>query len=311
MIAALAAALTLPACSRHANKTAAVATVDADIESASRPVEGEFSVMAYNLKRFCYDDRDGDGQVNDFKPDAEIQAELSAIQNASPDVLACMEMGDTNAFRRFQDELKARGLTYPHSELLVRPGTATHLALLSRFPIVSRTPITTETFSIGTNVVPVEHGFLCAEIKVNDHYHFKLVAAHLRSKQFAALGQTEMRRNEARLLNKNIRHILRDKSDGNLFVIADLNDTPKSAAVREAIGEPPVLRDLRPADIYGDVWTRAAGPDDSYDRTDYMLCNSNMTREAVAAKCHIMMSKFTALASDHRPLIAVFRSQDL
>jgi endonuclease/exonuclease/phosphatase family metal-dependent hydrolase len=281
-------------------------------EDSFRPSSGEFSVMTYNLNRFSFEDRDGDGQANNFKPDDEIQAEMAIIQGESPDVLACQEMGEAPAFQAFRDELKKRGIEYPHVEHLIRPGTKNHIALLSRFPIVSSTPITNETFTINRENIPVEHGFLCANIRVNDHYQFRIVIAHLKSKRFAESGQTEMRRNEARLLNKNVRHLLASESNLNLIVVGDLSDGPDSAAFREAIGKQQrVLSDLRPADSSGDVWTHFAGTDDTYERVDYILCNESMLRETDVAKCHVVRSGKPLTASSHRPLVAVFHSRDL
>lgn len=305
---AVAAALAITGCPKSSPHSPA----DAASAKSTRPASGEFSVMTYNLNRFCYDDRDGDGQANDFKPDAEIQAEMTVIQDESPDVLACMEMGEASSFQRFRDELKKRGLDYPHVEHLVRPDIQTHLALLSRFPIVARLPITNESYTILRESIPVQHGFLCADIQVNDHYRFKIIAAHLKSKRFNEAGQTEMRRNEARLLNKNVRHFLADCTNQNLLVVGDLNDRPDSSALREAIGKQQrVLADLRPADFLGDTWTHMVKSEDTYDRTDYVLCSPAMLREAVTGKCHVVRSSLTSIASDHRPVVAVFRAQDL
>ncbi|HKL21263.1 MAG TPA: hypothetical protein VJ904_05620, partial [Tichowtungia sp.] len=39
-------------------------------------------------------------------------------------------------------------------------------------------------------------------IQVTPEYRFRLINAHLKSKVYSPLGQTEMRRNEARLLTK-------------------------------------------------------------------------------------------------------------
>lgn len=298
-------------CSRAAEPAASGQPSHADLESALRPAKGEFSVMSYNMMRFQFDDRDNDGQANEFKPQEEIDAVMSIVRSVSPDVLACIEMGDAIAFKRFQDELKKVGLVYPHAEHLMIPGSHTHLALVSRFPIVSRQNITNETYSIGTNTVPVQRGFLSVDVQVNDNYRFRIVTAHLKSKRFSTLGQTEMRRNEARLLNKNVRHFMDEQTNLNLLVVGDLNDTPKSAAIREAIGKPEVLVDLHPKDVYGDTWTHLFYPEESYERIDYALCSPAMAREAVSNKCHIVRDVLTYKASDHRPLVSVFRAQDL
>lgn len=302
------AALFLPVADAAAGEPA---LSGATLEKAFKPGPGEFSVMTYNLYRFQYDDRDRDGQENDFKPDSEIRAQMAVIAAVSPDVIACMEMGTGPAFQKFREALKGAGLDYPHAEHVVQADSHTHLALVSRLPIVARMPITNEVYSIGTNTVPVQRGFLCVDIKVNDGYTFRLMAAHLKSKRFSAMGQTEMRRNEGRLLNKNARHFLADDTNLNLIVVGDFNDTQDSAAIREVIGKPPVLKDLRPADAFGDTWTHIFYPEDSYSRIDYMLCSPGMFREVVTGKCHVVRHEMTRTASDHRPVVSVFRAQNL
>lgn len=309
--AAALTALALASCSNATNSSAAPPSPDLDFERNYRPAAGEFSIMSYNLMRFQFDDRDRDGQANEFKPDREIQAVLSVIASVSPDVLACMEIGDGPALDKLRGALKARGLDYPHARHLVRPDSHTHLALLSRFPIVAYEPVTNEVYSIGTNTVPVQRGFLCADIRVSDTYEFKIIAAHLKSKRYSPLGQTEMRRNEARLLNKTARRFMAEKTNLNLIVVGDLNDTQDSSALHEARGKPQVLEDLRPADALGDRWTHIFYPEDAYERIDYMLCSPAMLREVVTGKCHVVRSMQTEPASDHRPVVGVFRSQDL
>lgn len=276
-----------------------------------RPARDEFSVMTYNLAGFAFTERNGSGRPAEFKPDAEVQAEFSIIAGAAPDVLVCQEIGDAAAFQKFRDGLKNAGLNLPHAEHLVIAGEATHLALLSRFPIVAHDFVTNEIFTIAGNQHTVEHGFLCADIQVNESYRFKIVAVHLRSKKFVASGQTEMRRNEARLLNKTVRHFLRDKPGLNLLVAGDLSDSPKSAAIRTVIGEPPVIADLCPADSDGAAWTHLVAAKNNCERNDFILCNSNMVREAVAEKWRVVEDSSGMKASDHRPVIAVFRAQDL
>jgi hypothetical protein len=131
--------------------------------------------------------------------------------------------------------------------------------VLSRFPIVARNPITNETYSIGSEELSVQRGFLNVDIQVNPEYRFRLLVAHLKSKLYNPLGQTEMRRNEARLLNKHVRRMLNRNADLNLVVVGDMNDTITSAALRELIGSPPYLMDLRPADFGGRSSGRTSG----------------------------------------------------
>jgi endonuclease/exonuclease/phosphatase family metal-dependent hydrolase len=172
--------------------------------------ENTFSVMTYNLRRYALMDRDGDGVPDDPKPENERRAVIRLIAAQQPDVLTVQEMGNAAAFEQFRSELHAAGLDYPYAELLERGRMEINLAVLSRFPIRSVQHRTNDWYSIGEAKVAVARGFLDVEVQVNSRYRFRLLAAHLKSKVYSPLGQTEMRRNEARLLNKAVREILAD-----------------------------------------------------------------------------------------------------
>ncbi len=277
-----------------------------------RPAGDEFSVMTYNLQRYGLHDRNGDGQKDDPKPAGERAAVVSVIAQARPDVLAVQEIGNQTVFEEFRYALKAAGLNYEHSEILQRGASELNLAVLSRFPIVSRQFYTDDTYSIGPAEIPVLRGFLEVSIEVNRDYRFRLLVAHLKSKVFHALGQTEMRRNEARLLNKHVRKLLKDNPDENVLVVGDLNDTFRSAALREITGDNrQYLTDIRPRDEVGDVWTHFSPDIDQYDRLDYMLVSRGMRPEVVQSKSRVVINLQTYRASDHRPVLGVFKAREM
>jgi endonuclease/exonuclease/phosphatase family metal-dependent hydrolase len=272
---------------------------------------GEFSVMSYNLCRYSLADRDGDGQKNDPKPSVEHDAVIELIAAAQPDILAVQEIGSPSVFEEFRYALRNAGLDYEHAEYLQRGQSELNLAVLSRFPIISRQPHTDDTYSIGDAEIPVLRGFLDIEIQVNPNYKFRLMDAHLKSKVFHTLGQTEMRRNEARLLNNHIRKILKESPGENLLVLGDFNDTYRSAPLREITGNKhEYLQDLRPGDETGNVWTHFSPDIDQYDRIDYTLVSRGMKPEVVAEKTRVLSDPRTYKASDHRPLIIVFRDSE-
>jgi endonuclease/exonuclease/phosphatase family metal-dependent hydrolase len=268
--------------------------------------------MTYNLERYGLQDRNGDGQKDDPKPLDERAAVMVVIAAARPDVLAVQEIGDPTVFEEFRYALRSAGLVYEHSEYLQRGASELNLAVLSRFPLVDRQLHTDDTYSIGTAQIPVLRGFLEVQIQVNPAYRFRLMVAHLKSKVFHQLGQTEMRRNEARLLNKHVRKRLKEEPEVNLLVVGDLNDTFRSAALREVTGEKgEYLADIRPADEVGDVWTHFTPDIDQYDRIDYILVSRGMAPELVAAKTRVVINPLTYKASDHRPALAVFKAREM
>jgi endonuclease/exonuclease/phosphatase family metal-dependent hydrolase len=98
----------------------------------------------------------------------------------------------------------------------------------------------------------------------------------------------------------------------NLLVVGDLNDTYGSKAIREVLGTSPHhLVDLRPTDLLGDSWTHFRESHDEYARIDYALVNEAMLPELVAEKTRVVRHPDLRTASDHRPLVAVFKSRDL
>jgi endonuclease/exonuclease/phosphatase family metal-dependent hydrolase len=269
-----------------------------------------FSVMTWNLSRYTLADRDGDGAVDDPKPEAERRAVQALVVAERPEVLAVQEMGNATLFAQFQAELRAAGLHYPYAELLPQ-GRDLNLAVLSQFPIVAVHHHTNDWYSIGEQRLPVLRGFLDVEIEVHAHYRFRLLTAHLKSKVYHALGQTEMRRNEARLLNKAIRGILDADPTANLLVAGDFNDDFNSVPVREVSGRRGgPMTDLRPVDGAGEVWTFFWAEADTYSRLDYFFVSQGMLPETVRHLTRAVDDPSARNASDHRPLVAVFEAVD-
>ncbi|MFH0879513.1 MAG: endonuclease/exonuclease/phosphatase family protein, partial [Lentisphaerota bacterium] len=276
------------------------------------PSADEFSVMTYNLSQYTLADRDGDGQKNDLKPLDERNAVIDLIVRNNPDILAVEEIGTPGVFEEFRYAIAQKGLQYPHMEYLQRGKSEINLAVLSRFPIVDRQPHTDDIYSIGPAQVPVARGFVDVDIEIHPAYRLRLMVAHLKSKVFHSLGQTEMRRNEARLLNNHVRKALKENPGINLLVVGDMNDDPNSAALREITGsKQQYLKDLRPQDCDGDVWTFADTANDQYCRIDYMLATEGLSPEVVPEKTRVIRDTMTGKASDHRPVMAVFKSHEL
>ncbi|MBL7017259.1 MAG: endonuclease/exonuclease/phosphatase family protein [Kiritimatiellales bacterium] len=275
------------------------------------PEADSFSVMTYNVRQYALMDRDGGGEADDPKPQEERDAVIQLITAARPDVLALQEMGNELAFSKFKAALRSAGLDYPYAELLQRGQIEINLAVLSRFPIVSVQHRTNDRYSIGPAKVPVARGFLDVDIQVNPTYRFRLINAHLKSKVYSPLGQTEMRRNEARLLNKAVRDILDENPEINLLVAGDMNDDYASAPLREVAGRRGgQLTDLRPVDSAGDAWTCFHAATDSHSRFDYLFVNEGMKPEVIREQTRVVRDPLTYKASDHRPVIGVFRAAD-
>lgn len=269
-----------------------------------------FSVMSFNLHLYGPADRTGTGRL-DPKPEAERRAAVAIIARERPDILAVQELGNPSVREEFHEALARAGLEYPHVEYLQRGQSELNLAVFSRFPITDRRPHVDDRYTLGQAEIMVLRGFLDIEIEVRPDYRFRLLVAHLKAKVFHALGQTEMRRNEARLLNKHIRNYLKEQPDINLLVVGDMNDSWSSAALRELMGsEQQYVRDARPADEVGDVWTHFSPGDDGYNRIDYMMMSAGMWPEMVHDRTRVVRHPLGGLASDHRPLLGVFIARE-
>lgn len=267
--------------------------------------------MTYNLRQYALMDRDGDGAADDLKPEHERRAAIRLIVKEHPDVLSVQEMGDEAVFSQFRADLCAAGLNYPYAELMERGRSEVNLAVLSQFPMVSVQHRTNEWYSVGAAKVSVARGFLDITFQVTPQYRFRMLSAHLKSKVYSPLGQTEMRRNEARLLNKIVRGVLEKDPSVNLLVAGDLNDDYNSSPLREVAGRRGgEMTDLRPADCAGDVWTCYQSSTDSFSRFDYFFVSDGMLPEVVRDQTRVVRDPLTYVASDHRPVVAVFRAVD-
>ena len=280
-------------------------------EPVFKRVDGEFTLVSWNLDRYGPADRNGDGRALELKPAAERAAVAGLLARLRPDVLAVQEIGNPAVFAEFVQSLERVGLRYEHSEYVRRGESELHLAVLSRFPIVARHPRVDDRYRIGADEFPVESGILDVEIEPAAGYRFRLLTARLKDKVFHPASQTEMRRNEARLLGNHVRRILRDEPAVNLVVAGDFCDTRDSAPLREIAGERwEHLDDLRPPDLYGAAWTWRNTADDTSERRDYLLVSRGMKPEWVAERSRAVADREAMAASSHRPLAAVFRAAE-
>jgi len=278
-------------------------------QAGQRDNPNEYSLLCFNLKHYSLEDRDRDGQRNDPKPIAARAAVAEIIASANPDILVLQEIGGPTIFDELRQRLAREGIEYEQIEYLRASPHDNNIAVLSRFPIISRQSHTNDIYSIGDADLRVARGIIDIDLEIGPDTRVKLMAAHLKSKVYHPLGQTEMRRNEARILGQHIGKALRDSPELKLIVAGDLNDLPTSAAVREIIGRgPDGLVDIRPRDETGDAWTHWQRNDDIHQRIDYILVSRTLTNALDKGKTRIIDTTATRIASDHRPLLAVFRT---
>lgn len=280
-----------------------------------------FTVGTYNLELYL----DATNGVMKPKPDAAKALVRDNIVKLNADILAIQEMGKPSAFDELRGNLKAAGLDYPHAEYVRGADDALHVAVLSKYPIVRRRPHTNESFLLNGRRMRVLRGFAEVDIKV-DNYEFTLIATHLKSKRQTGINDEEdVREQEAIVLREKIDAILKQRPTANLVVLGDLNDFRNARSTRAVIGRGAnALVDTRPAERNGDsrtpinqpyggrqiVWTHYYAAEDSYSRLDYILISRGMSREWQIDGTFILTLPNWGLASDHRPLLATFSTND-
>ena len=281
-------------------------------EGARTKGPGEVRVMTLNLEDWATLDRDGDGTAAEGKP-AEERAALAGLAAAvDADVLVVQGVGGAEAWEQLQLDLEAAGVRYRFAEHLEMEGETVHQGVLSRLPIVERNPHTEERYTIGPRRFKVKHGIVDVTLDAGGGERLRVMGVDLKDKSYDAFGQTEMRRNEARLLNNQVRSILGRDLWAKLVVAGSFHDTPDSAAVKDVIeyrykGQR-LLEDVRPLDMQGNAWT-GRGENDTYERVDYLLVSPAAAKAVVREGTFIPLgSAEAARASGHRALVVTLKT---
>lgn len=282
-----------------------------------------FRVGTFNVEGYLEEATD----ARPAKPEAAKAKVREIILAMQPDVLALQEIGGTNALLKIQASLAKEGLDLPYWEWVEGADTNIQVAVLSRFPFSARRPHTKENFLLSGRRFRVSRGFAEVDVQVTTNYSFTLLTAHLKSKRpvFSA-DEAELRLEEAKLLRAKIDARLAADPQANLVVLGDFNDTKDAASTKTVIGRyRNKLVDTRPAERNGDpfpataapptlrniTWTHYYSAEDTYSRIDFLLLSKGMAREWVPDETYIVTIPNWGLASDHRPLVATFRAEDL
>jgi endonuclease/exonuclease/phosphatase family metal-dependent hydrolase len=246
------------------------------------------------------------------------------VRAINADIIALEEMGSTNALFELRASLKAEGLDYPYWEQVQGWDTNIHVAVLSKFPFVSRHPHTNDEFLLDGRIFRVSRGFAELEIQPAPGFTFTLIAVHLKSHlPDSGADPDEQRYEEAKVLRHIIDQHLRADPNAKLVVLGDFNDAKDSDSLREIIGRGKFkLLDTRPAERNGDnvpsappyyeprnvSWTYFYGKDDTYSRIDYILLSPGMARDWLKARTYASTVPNWGIASDHRAIVAAFET---
>lgn len=283
-----------------------------------------FRVAAYNVENYL--DRPTESRRNAKSETAKAKIR-EVILAMKPEVIAFEEMGQLSALLELRDSLKKDGLDLPYYEHITGYDTNIHVCLLSKFPIVARRPHTNENFLLNGKRFQVSRGFTEVDLKVNEHYQFTLIGAHLKSRrQIADADEAELRYEEGKRLRAIVDQNLAANPDANIVVLGDFNDTYNTKAIKEVVGTGKTkLIDTRPAEQNGDnlpnpsnprysprneTWTHYYGVEDSYSRIDYLMLSPGMAKEWVKEQTYIPVVANWGQGSDHRPVLATFEATD-
>lgn len=282
----------------------------------------QIRVAAYNVENWFLE-RVGTRPAKSPESRAKVIESLQAIQ---PDVLGVVEMGDPASFDEFRAALQRAGVDYPHYEFVRGWDTNIHVVILSKFPFTARRSHTNETYLLGGRRLTVNRGIGDVEVTTPDGYKFSVLLAHLKSRREVSVAdQAEMRLEEAKILRRIVDERLAANPRENLVVLGDFNDLFNSPPVRTIMGRGNTqLVDTRPAERNGDnlpnpnprwlprnvTWTYFYGQEDTYSRIDYLMLSPGMSREWLPEETYIFTTANWGLASDHRPIVATFSTQD-
>ncbi|MBM3877326.1 MAG: hypothetical protein FJ386_11470 [Verrucomicrobia bacterium] len=281
-----------------------------------------FTIATFNVENYLHAELAG----RKAKP-AEAKARVAdTLVELRADVLALQEVGCTNALLELRARLRARGLDYPHWEHVTGADTNIHVAVLSRFPFVSRLPHTNEQFLLDGRRFSVSRGFAEVVVRVNERYRFTLLAAHLKSKRpVPGANEADLRLHEAQLLREKVDARMKSDPNVNLVVLGDLNDTRTSKPIRAVVGRgQSELVDTRPTErgpgavgsqvaatgTNAVAWTYFYNREETYSRFDYVLLSRAMANEWDKVRSFVLALPYWAEASDHRPVLVTILAAD-
>jgi endonuclease/exonuclease/phosphatase family metal-dependent hydrolase len=268
--------------------------------------------IGYNVENWLTMDRFVDKKRlrNLPKPDSEKQAVVKILAKNSPDIVGLCEIGDARDFAEIQQSLKAAGLDLPHSHYTGGSDPARHLGLLSRFPITSTAKPSQTEFQMKGRIYAINRGILDATIQAHGKY-YRFLGVHLKSKrEVEGIDQEEMRIHEAHLLRQHVNSILRSDPQARLIVYGDFNDTRPTKAFKAVTGsfnDPGYLTAIPFKDSRGHAWTHHWALHDIYSRIDFVTVSRALRPEVDFRASHIIDDPKWSEASDHRPLMAVFK----
>ena len=280
--------------------------------SESRNTSEGLRFISYNVENWLTMDRYVDRKLvkNLPKPESEKQAIVKLLANQSPDVIGLCEIGEAGDLAEIRDALKAAGLDLPFTHYVGGSDPVRHQGILSRFPITSTAKPAETEFKMSGSTFGINRGILDASIEAGGK-PYRFIGVHLKSKrEVKDVDQEDMRIHEARLLRRHVDSILQADANTRLVVYGDFNDTRPSKAFKTVTGsynDPGYLTAIPAKDSRGEAWTHYWSLHDIYSRIDFITLSRAMRSEVDFRASHIIDDPAWNEASDHRPVLAIFK----
>lgn len=280
--------------------------------AADATSSGGLRFIAYNVENWLTMDRFVNQKAlkNSPKPEKEREAAIRILAHHTPDVVGLCEIGESRDLAEIQQSLKAAGLDLPHSHFDGGSDPVRHLGLLSRYPITSTARATEMEYRMKGQTFAINRGILDSTIQARGK-SYRFLGVHLKSKrELEDADQEDMRIHEARLLRRHVDAILKTAADTRLVVYGDFNDTRPSKAFKAVTGsynDPGYLTAIPFKDSRGDAWTHYWSLHDIYSRFDFVTVSRALKPEVDFRASRILDDTTWNDASDHRPLLAIFR----
>lgn len=279
-------------------------------DPAAKSTISPVTICSYNLRNFL----DPGCPFKESKPDNEREICLKQLATINADILILIEVGGQPAAEQIRTGLDRLGIDYPFYTIVNGDDNVRHIVILSKIKPKDVQHATDVFYKLKGRMVPVQRGFANCLFEWPNGYQLRLLAAHLKSKRYNKLGQTDMRRYESRQLRYLVNDMILKHPECNLLVMGDFNDGPSSSPLNTLISrrrrQDGQLFDLRPVDDNGFAWTHFWAREDSYSRIDYILANQSVLPEIDFSRTKIVQFQSPFAASDHRPLLVTVHPQD-
>ena len=267
------------------------------------PATGEFTpftFIAYNVKNWLVSH-----QAPEKSPEAKA-AIIDLLAGGNPDVIGLCEIGSRDDVAEIQAMLKAAGVDLPHFHHAGGVDRVRHLALISRFPILS-----TESPDLRMPGMEqsMQRGILDATLGIGGR-PVRFIGLHLKSKRTVPdFDQAALRIAEAQRARRHLDGILAKDPGAAVIAYGDFNDTTRSLSSRAIYGTyrtPGYMSPVHVRDSRGETWTYRYAMQDAYTRIDFVTVSAGLRRHVKKDKSRIIDDPLWETASDHRPVLVSF-----